>query len=624
MSTATQTETKTITLEKDELFILMLLPNLRAFGIPKPLELEIMGHSIEDWVEDTVAHFPYRKVDVGAGDDIISLVKRYETTHKYTMVVYGDMPLLTKESIDAATGFAKMFGHKAVRLPRGWLFETEYIMQTKKIETADISHLDYEDFLAVYNWSQLEKVTRVMQRRINERHMMNGVRIMDSATTYIDYDVEIEKGVVIEPGTIIKGKAIVRSGSNLGPYAHIRKGNTTIGRNCKIGNYVELKNAEIGDGTKISHLTYVGDATIGKNCNLGCGVVFCNYDGKQKHHTKLGDNVFVGSNVNFVSPINVEDGAIIAAGSTITEDVCKDCLAIARERQINKEPKVKEQVKEDKKDEVVVKIEPIIETVIEPEIEEASETVFSKEIRQSRSYTEVKRSEIEMSSECVEEQNPEEEDILKEESIEEVELGRDLQDGIELGVIEQEKEKIEEPEPVEVPEQEDDLEVDDSDEDDFEDDDEEIIEELEIELDEEDDDYPEELEETGQIIESEQITKEENAHTLDATPTTPVEMVDKNEIIVKDESEDDDEPEILLAEEDESEELLVDDKKDSLMDGGGLLDMIEIPHIEDEVEEEDDCCDDECDGGEECPLPKDSFDWDNPDGDIEEFYQGRD
>ncbi len=186
--------------------------------------------------------------------------------------------------------------------------------------------------------------------------------------SYIDKQVIIEKDVIIYPNNTIIGKCIIKSGTILypnnlivnsvignncvlysstindsivgdnttvGPNAHIRQ-NVTIGSNVRIGNFVEIKNSIVGDGCKIAHLTYVGDATMGKNCNLGCGVVFCNYDGKQKHKTTIGDNVFVGSNVNLIAPITIGDDCFLAAGSTITQSMPANTFAIARVKQTQK------------------------------------------------------------------------------------------------------------------------------------------------------------------------------------------------------------------------------------------------------------------------------------------------
>ena len=129
---------------------------------------------------------------------------------------------------------------------------------------------------------------------------------------------------------------VIGENSTVGPFANLKKG-SSVGINCRIGNFVEIKNSRIGNGVKIAHLTYVGDAEIKDDCNIGCGVVFCNYDGSVKRKSIIGEKVFIGSNVNIVAPVNIEDGAYIAAGSTINKDVLKNQFAIARERQTNKD-----------------------------------------------------------------------------------------------------------------------------------------------------------------------------------------------------------------------------------------------------------------------------------------------
>ena len=129
--------------------------------------------------------------------------------------------------------------------------------------------------------------------------------------------------------------SIIGEDTTVGPFAYIRPG-CTIGSHCRVGDFVELKNSVIGDGTKISHLTYVGDSDVGKRVNFGCGTVTVNYDGNHKYRTTIGDDVFLGCNTNLIAPVTVEDGAYTAAGSTVTEDVPADSLAIARARQVNK------------------------------------------------------------------------------------------------------------------------------------------------------------------------------------------------------------------------------------------------------------------------------------------------
>ena len=202
-----------------------------------------------------------------------------------------------------------------------------------------------------------------------EKYIENGVVFIDTNSAWIDDGVVIGSGTVIEPNVMIKGDTVIGEnvtvgfcseivnskigdnvtikhsvitdstigkGTNVGPFAYVRP-NCVVGENVKIGDFVEIKNSNIDDGTKLAHLTYVGDADVGKNINFGCGTVVVNYDGKQKHRTVIGDNAFIGCNTNLVSPVKVGKNAFTAAGSTITEDVPDNALAVARERQTVKE-----------------------------------------------------------------------------------------------------------------------------------------------------------------------------------------------------------------------------------------------------------------------------------------------
>jgi len=201
------------------------------------------------------------------------------------------------------------------------------------------------------------------------RHLENGVGIEDIHSVYIGADVVIEEGAYIGPCVTLEGKtkiakgarilqnsrivdseigedceiassvvleSTVGKGTKVGPFAYIRP-DSKIGEGCKIGDFVEVKNSTFGDGSKSAHLTYIGDADVGKGVNLGCGIVFVNYDGSNKARTTVGDDAFIGCNTNLISPVTVGDGAYIAAGSTITEDVPGDALGIARARQENKD-----------------------------------------------------------------------------------------------------------------------------------------------------------------------------------------------------------------------------------------------------------------------------------------------
>ena len=228
---------------------------------------------------------------------------------------------------------------------------------------------DHEEGLGVNDRVQLAKAEAVLRNRINEKHMRNGVTIIDPASTYIEADVVIGSDSIVHPGTMLRGKTVIgedciigpnadltntimedqvkvqysivtdsqiRKGASVGPFAYIRPG-SDVGEEAKVGDFVELKNTVLGNGSKVSHLSYLGDSEVGQGVNIGCGTITVNYDGVKKYKTIIGDHAFIGCNANLIAPVSIGDGAYIAAGSTITHNVPDDALAIARERQVNKE-----------------------------------------------------------------------------------------------------------------------------------------------------------------------------------------------------------------------------------------------------------------------------------------------
>lgn len=228
---------------------------------------------------------------------------------------------------------------------------------------------DFSETLGINDRVVLAEAERVMRRRIAEKHMRNGVTIINPESTYISAAAEIGRDTVLQPGTMIEGHTVIgnkcvigpnsqivdsvigdntnvhssvvlssRIGSTtaIGPFAHIRP-DSDLGDSVKIGNFVEVKKATLGEGSKVSHLSYIGDAKIGSHVNVGCGTITVNYDGKNKHLTTIEDNAFIGCNSNLVAPVTVGKGAYVAAGSTITKSVPESSLAIARARQENKE-----------------------------------------------------------------------------------------------------------------------------------------------------------------------------------------------------------------------------------------------------------------------------------------------
>lgn len=210
------------------------------------------------------------------------------------------------------------------------------IMNDKGLKTGAVIVEDNTEILGVNDKIQLELLTKVLKLRINQYHMKNGVTIEDIDNTYIYDDVEIGTDTVIHPNTTIKNDVIIGKDCEIGPNSYIREG-CRLDDKVKIGSFVEIKKAIIGKGTKVPHLSYMGDCEIGAGTNIGCGTITCNYDGFKKSKTIIGENSFVGSNVNLIAPVTLGKNTFIAAGSTITNDVPDYALSIARQRQLNKE-----------------------------------------------------------------------------------------------------------------------------------------------------------------------------------------------------------------------------------------------------------------------------------------------
>ena len=210
------------------------------------------------------------------------------------------------------------------------------IMNDSGLKTGAVLVEDNTEILGINDRVQLGILTKVLQMRINTELMKNGVTIEDTNTTYIYDDVEIGMDTVIHPNTTIKSGVTIGEDCEIGPNSYIREG-CKLANHVKIGSFVEIKKAIIGEGTKVPHLSYMGDCEIGEKCNIGCGTITCNYDGFNKSKTIIGNHSFIGSNTNLVAPVTLGDNTFVAAGSTITDDVPDYALAIARERQTNKE-----------------------------------------------------------------------------------------------------------------------------------------------------------------------------------------------------------------------------------------------------------------------------------------------
>lgn len=250
-----------------------------------------------------------------------------------------------------------------------YLTDTVEILLNNEYKANAIVFKNEKEFLGVNTRLQLSEATKILQNSINNYHMQNGVTIMDPNTTYISENVKIGMDTVIYPSVMILGsceigenniigpntsiysanignntkienstirEATIGDFTTVGPYAHIRP-STIVGQYSRIGNFVEIKNTKLGNKTKLSHLSYVGDANIGNDVNIGCGVITVNYDGKKKHKTIIEDGVFIGCNSNIIAPNLIQSNSYIAAGTTITEEVPENSLAIGRVKQVNKE-----------------------------------------------------------------------------------------------------------------------------------------------------------------------------------------------------------------------------------------------------------------------------------------------
>lgn len=250
-----------------------------------------------------------------------------------------------------------------------YLTDVISILKEQGEAIAAFAAADADELLGVNDRVALSQAESYMRNRLALHHMREGVTIIDPSSTYIGADVVIGSDTVLLPGTMLEGHTVIGEKSTIGPnshlknayignettvhssvvmdsriadhvavgpFAHIRPG-SDLGNYVKIGNFVEVKKATIDEGSKLSHLTYMGDAEIGKNVNIGCGTISVNYDGKNKFKTTIEDNAFIGCNSNLVAPVTVGKGAYVAAGTTVTKNVTEDSLAIGRVKQENKE-----------------------------------------------------------------------------------------------------------------------------------------------------------------------------------------------------------------------------------------------------------------------------------------------
>ncbi len=363
---------------------------------------------------DDKIKFCLQKNQLGTGDAVKVALESLKTESKYTLILYGDTPFITKETIKRMISKAEK-GYEFVLLgfqsptknsygkfkigPKrtlaaiieknepgytslaslsnsGILLARSKIMADliKKIKNNNAKQEYYltdivkmasehgysstyvkceqDECLGVNSQLELSVAERKFQDDFRKKLMASGVSLVSPETCFFSYDTKIKSGCVIEPNVVfgigveIQSYTIIRSYSyiegthvgrhcQIGPFARLRPG-TYLSDEVRVGNFVEVKNTTLASRTKANHLSYIGDAKVGTDTNIGAGTIFCNYDGKYKHPTIVGDNVFVGSNASLIAPLKIGDGSIVAAGSAINKDVPSESLAVARPIQLNK------------------------------------------------------------------------------------------------------------------------------------------------------------------------------------------------------------------------------------------------------------------------------------------------
>ena len=307
--------------------------------------------------------FGYGRIIRGQDSTIAGIVEEKDATDKEKAITE------VNTGIFAFTGRAlkENIGNLRANNKQSELYLTDVIqmLNDKGKKIGGFTMCDEEEMLGINSRVQLAACEKIMRRRINRYHMDNGVTFTDQDATLIDFDVEIGRDTILGPNVHLEGKTTVGEGCvirgesrivdstvadevtiessvieqsqvgrgvTMGPFAHLRP-NSVLEENVHIGNFVEVKNSHIGKGSKAGHLAYIGDGDVGENVNISCGVIFCNYNGRKKFRTTVGDNAFIGSNVNLVAPITIGEGAFIAAGSTVSKNVEDGSLAVERSEQ---------------------------------------------------------------------------------------------------------------------------------------------------------------------------------------------------------------------------------------------------------------------------------------------------
>ncbi|ONI47784.1 UDP-N-acetylglucosamine diphosphorylase/glucosamine-1-phosphate N-acetyltransferase [Candidatus Epulonipiscium fishelsonii] len=334
------------------------IDKLKSFHLTHNHDVSVLSAIVEN-------PFGYGRIIRNSDENFLRIVEEKDANIKEKQICEINSGIYMFKSNSLKYALSKLTNNNVQK--EYYLTDTIEILFKDGYSIGATSAVNVDDILGVNSREQLAMATNIMKDRINKKHMKQGVTLIDPISTYIEPDVVIGQDTIIEPNCIIKGnteigsnccigyntkidnsnikdnvnieisvilKSTIGSGTKVGPFAYVRP-NSIIGKNVKIGDFVEIKNSTIDDGSKASHLTYIGDADVGKNVNFGCGTVVVNYDGKKKHRSTICDNAFIGCNTNLVSPVVVNENAYIAAGSTITKEVPQDSLAIARQKQKN-------------------------------------------------------------------------------------------------------------------------------------------------------------------------------------------------------------------------------------------------------------------------------------------------
>ncbi len=283
------------------------------------------------------------------GDTLEKIVEFKDATDQEKSVILCNSGVMCADAATLIDLVANLSNDNAA----GEYYLTDIIAEAAKIgKTATVVACDEAETLGVDNRVSLARAEGIFQSQKRDTLIADGVQMFAPDTVFFAYDTEIGRDTVIEPhvvfakGVTVESGATIKAfshlegchvarGATVGPYARLRPG-AELAENAKVGNFSEVKNATIGEGSKVNHLSYIGDAALGKNVNIGAGTITCNYDGVFKHHTSIGDNAFVGSNTMLIAPVSVGADALTASGSVITENVPDQALAIGRSRQTNK------------------------------------------------------------------------------------------------------------------------------------------------------------------------------------------------------------------------------------------------------------------------------------------------